>query len=1122
MDCTRAEQQSAQRENSREHSLTGLLHSITYSVLGKKLPDTVMISGVVVDSRKIEAGSLFVALTGSRVDGHAFLDQVMACGRSSSIPGASDTEPSMACGHSSSIRGASDTEPSMACGHPSSTLGASDTGPSVACGCVAFIVEDGKVDPERFADCSQCVIMVADSHLAYARIAANFYKNPAQGLTLVGITGTNGKTTVSYLLESILRQKGMAVGVIGTVNYRYRGAQGQDVEMPAPFTTPEPLLLQGLLRQMADAGVTHVVMEVSSHALVQRRLGDLCFDVVAFTNLSRDHLDYHRDMDDYFIAKSLLFKEHLKQHGAAIISRPGIVDSEETGRAAWLVSLAQDHRAQVLQCGRVGMSDIYPLNVHSGLDVTTLTLRLPSGLLFFETPLVGEFNVANLQTAVGLGLALGLEAQSISSFMKSATGAPGRLQRVKPAVAELHFRPAVFVDYAHTPDALEKVLTTLARLSHRKLICVFGCGGDRDKGKRAIMGEISGRNCDVVLVTDDNPRSESPVEIVSQIVSGVSASDLPARDPSWLMMSKAEEKGFFVLHDRAAAITAAIDAATNEDIVLVAGKGHERYQQGQDGKRFFDDTLEVKKGLTTWRFEGLMLATHGELKTEPAGLTRRAALGAVVTDSRKVGVGDIFVALVGEQFDGHDFLEQVAAAGAGCLVVRRDTPREKLPAVPCLLVDDTLQALGDLAAYRRQIVKSVNCPPVIDVSNSAEPGIQAMAESESLASWMDEVRQKKVWPLVVGITGSCGKTTVKEMVSAIFEQHWPSTEVDAQSPSNQVLKTRGNFNNLIGLPLSLLPIGPAHRAAVLEMGMNRPGEIARLARIADPDIACIVNIHAAHLEGLHSLEGVARAKEELFAASGKDTVLVVNLDDPLVQACAANYQQKKVYYGTALEGVQPAPEVWATDIQKIGGGLQDFFLHVAGKTVLVSLHIPGVHNVSNAVAAAAIGHAAGIDIVEIAAGLGAFRSADKRMQIVKGKGGLNILNDTYNANPASMRAGLATLGQQARGRRLAILGDMLELGPTSAEVHREVGKYAAAQAVDYLALVGDFASEVAAGASKAGLESERVRIFADKKDVASWIEELLDTGRLQADDWLLVKGSRGMRLEEVVAQLVGV
>jgi murE/murF fusion protein len=942
--------------------------------------------------------------------------------------------------------------------------------------------------------------MVADSHLAYARIAANLNDNPAQGLILVGVTGTNGKTTVSYLVESVLRQKGLAVGVIGTVNYRWRDAHGRDVEMPAPFTTPEPLLLQALLRQMADAGVTHVIMEVSSHALAQRRLGDLRFDVAAFTNLSRDHLDYHCDMEAYFAAKSLLFADHLKKGGATVITRLPEDDPQERIRAGRMAALADGQGARVVQCGRVGESDIYPMTIQAGLDATAISLRTPSGVVVFTTPLVGDFNVANLQTAVGICLALGLEEQALASMLSHAAGAPGRLQRVLPVAGELHFRPAVFVDYAHSPDALDKVLITLSRLSHRKMICVFGCGGDRDQGKRAIMGEIAGRNCDVVLITDDNPRTESPAAIVAQIVSGIRASGLPERTPSWLMLSKVEDKGFIVLHDRAAAISAAIDAATGEDIVLVAGKGHERYQQAVAGRRFFDDCLEAEKGLTTWRLENLILATGGELKGAPPGPTGKTTLGAVVTDSRQVTVGDIFVALSGERFDGHDFLEQVAAAGAGCCVVRRDIDRKRLPALPCLLVEDTLQALGDLAAYRRGVMKAVH----------RQPGLHAPDPSDG---------GNRVQPLVVGITGSCGKTTVKEMTAAIFEQHWPSAETDPQLPPDRVLKTRGNFNNLVGLPLSLLPLGPGHMAAVLEMGMNQPGEIDRLARIADPDIACIVNIHAAHLEGLHSLEGVARAKEELFAASRPDTVLVVNLDDPLVRAGAEKYGRKKIFYAAAAAGEQ-VPQVWASAMEKGETGVQGFVLHVGEETSPVTLHAPGAHNISNAVAAAAIGHAAGIGIQKIAAGLGAFRPADKRMQIVKGIGGLNIINDTYNANPASMRAGLATLGQQEGRRRMAILGDMLELGPTSAEAHRETGKYAAELALDYLALVGNFAADTAAGAEMAGLPPERVRIFTEKKEVAPWVEELLAAGRLQADDWLLVKGSRGMRLEVVVEQLV--
>jgi murE/murF fusion protein len=528
------------------------------------------------------------------------------------------------------------------------------------------------------------------------------------------------------------------------------------------------------------------------------------------------------------------------------------------------------------------------------------------------------------------------------------------------------------------------------------------------------------------------------------------------------------------MHSRAQAIALAIGAATAEDIVLIAGKGHELYQLGQDGSHFFDDSLEAKKGLTAWGLDSLILALGGELLGDRLG---GRALGKVVIDSRKVAAGDIFVALAGERFDGHDFFDEVAAAGAGCLVVRRETAREVLPAVPCLLVDDTLQALGDLAAYRRQVMKAVSRP------------------------------------LVVGITGSCGKTTVKEMTAAIFDQHW-------LAPSDQVLKTRGNFNNLVGLPLSLLPIGPGQKAVILEMGMNRPGEIDRLARIADPDIACIVNVHAAHLEGLHSLEGVARAKEELFAASKEGTTLIINLDDPHVRVCAARYQQKKVCYATGEEGLRLVPQVWASDLWKPGSVGQTFMLHIGLETIPVTLHVPGVHNISNAVAAAAIAYAAGLNIGEIGAGLGAFKAADKRMQIVKGKGGLYILNDTYNANPGSMRAGLATLAQQEGERRAAILGDMLELGPTSAHAHRELGSYAAGQGVDYLALIGDFAAETAMGARMAGMDDGRIRIFQEKKDVVTWIEELLAAQQLQAGDWLLVKGSRGMRLEAVVEQLL--
>ncbi len=1032
------------------YRLTSLLDSVSWRSVGdgaggsseRKALETSLVSGITADSRKVEKGSLFVALTGSKSDGHDFVQQVVAGGLAAVV-----------------------------------------------------VVEKGRLADfpvPAFSPGGVIILEVDDTHLAYAQMAANWYGRPAQGLTLVGITGTNGKTTVSYLLESVLKKQGLAVGVIGTVNYRYGDAQRRSFVFPAPFTTPEPLLLQGLLRQMADAGVTIVIMEVSSHALDQQRLGDLQFTVVALTSFSRDHLDYHHDMADYFAAKSLLFSDHLRPGGVAVIARLPEYNGEEEQRVAHLTALVTAQGGRLCECGGpIGTQgagrDIFPLHIQSGCLVTTISLQVGGEQVQINSSLAGDFNVTNMQTALGIARALGVEAALIAARLGEAAGAPGRLQRIYPAAAETAWRPTVFVDYAHTPDALEKALIALSRLPHRRLLCVFGCGGDRDPGKRAIMGEIAGRQCDLVILTDDNPRSEEPTAIVAQIASGVRAAGLVEQTGEWLLQGGLGEEGakyFVTIHDRSLAIRRALAVAGADDIVLIAGKGHEQYQQGRAGKRFFDDCLEARKGLTAWTSDSLRLATGGVVG---GGSRRVVELGAIVIDSRKVGSRDIFVALRGERRDGHDFLPQVAAAGAGMLVLSQETAAEKIPNMPHLLVADSLRALGDLAGYRRQLLKEVSRP------------------------------------VVVGITGSCGKTTVKEMLAAIFQQHWPAVVEGLEYPE-QTLKTQGNLNNLIGLPLSLLPAGPAHKAIILEMGMNQAGEIDRLAHIADPDIACILNIHAAHLEGLGTIDGVARAKEELFAASGKKTTLVVNLDDPLVVACAGKYRQKKIFFScgcdkAAGEG-QEGPQVWASALERTEQGGQRFCLHIGDRLETIILSVPGGHNVANAVAAAAISHAAGIAIAEIAVGLASFRPVDKRMQVVKGQDGLFLLNDTYNANPASMRAGLITLAEQPGERRMAVLGDMLELGPGSQAAHVEIGRCAARQGCHYLALYGDFASATAAGAAEAGMDQARIHIFTDKQAVAPWIRGLVAAGHLQAGDWILLKGSRGMRLEEVVEQLV--
>ena len=459
-----------------------------------------------------------------------------------------------------------------------------------------------------------------------------------------------------------------------------------------------------------------------------------------------------------------------------------------------------------------------------------------------------------------------------------------------------------------------------------------------------------------------------------------------------------------------------------------------------------------------WTLAQVLFATGGRLLGRPTGATFQR----VSTDSRTVEPGDLFVALIGEKFDGHDFIEQALARGAAGLVLAR------MPARPCavavILVNDTLQALGDLAHYRRRQMPNLT---------------------------------------VLAVTGSSGKTTVKEMTSAILAQH------------HSVLKTKGNLNNLIGLPQSLLPVNEEHAFAVLEMGMNRPGEIARLAEIAEPDVACITNVQGAHLAGLSTIEGVARAKGELFVGMKAWGTLVVNVDDVRIRKLARRLRHRKITFGRSAMAT-----VRATRIVSLGEEGMRFTLHIGdwrGRLTIVSL---GAHNVMNALAAAAMAHAVGLPPAEIVAGLSRHRPYDKRMQISVLPSGLKLVNDTYNANPSSMLAALeAVHNLKTRQRVVAVLGDMLELGSHSVAAHRLVGEHVARLKFDYLLAVGTFAGELVAGARKAGMTGRQAQRFADKEAIVAWLDQAVKERTLQAGDILLLKGSRGMRMETIANAL---
>jgi UDP-N-acetylmuramoyl-L-alanyl-D-glutamate--2,6-diaminopimelate ligase len=453
------------------------------------------------------------------------------------------------------------------------TDGARHVGEAISRGAVAIVTR------EPVAASGAVAIVAPEIHDVMSEAAARFHRNPSAALELVGVTGTNGKTTVTHLVESIWLAAGFRPGVIGTIRYRFG-----DKSWPAPFTTPQPIELQQILAEMLELGATHVVMEVSSHALALGRVRDCDWAGAAFTNLTRDHLDFHADMESYFAAKRSLFVELLPASKRP--SRFAVVNLDDPyGRR--LLEAIED---RVVTWGRGDDADVAPANVERSLAGLRGELRIQGRAVPFTSKLVGDAHLDNILTAAAIAAAEGVADEVIAAGIARCEHVPGRMERVDGGAPF-----AVFVDYAHTPDALERALRVLRNLCSARLIVVFGCGGDRDRGKRPIMGEIAGRFADLAILTSDNPRSEDPFRILHEIEGGVREAGLEAIGED--RMRRGEHGGFVLVEDRHRAIRLAVESARAEDVVLIAGKGHEPYQLVGAERRDFDDKVEAQKAL---------------------------------------------------------------------------------------------------------------------------------------------------------------------------------------------------------------------------------------------------------------------------------------------------------------------------------------------------------------------------------------------------------------------------------------------------------------------------------------------------------------------------------------------
>ncbi len=895
------------------------------------------------------------------------------------------------------------------------TDGAQFVAQAIAKGAVAILAGNDVVLPAL----SIPVVRAADARRALALMAARFYE--VQPSVAVAVTGTNGKTSVAEFTRQIFAHLGQQAASLGTI-----GVVKPDGSVYGSLTTPDPVTLHRTLAELAKEGVTHIAFEASSHGLDQRRLDGVRLKAAAFTNLGRDHLDYHPTVEDYFQAKLRLFDTLLPADGIAVVHA-------DDARSAEVCKVAAGRGIRLFTTGRAGQ-DLKLVSATADGFAQRLTVEHAGRRYDLRLKLIGDYQATNALLAAGLAIAAGEDAGRALAAIEMLHGVNGRLEIVGE-----HDGGLAVVDYAHKPEALEAALAAVRPFATGKLICVFGCGGDRDKGKRPIMGAIAARNADVVIVTDDNPRTEVPETIRREILAAA--------------------PGATEIGDRAEAINTAVRMMQKGDVLLVAGKGHETGQIVGQTKLPFSDHEALRSAMIKplWTAGALVAAASGTLDG-----TITQAINGFSIDTRSLETGDVFVALKDTR-DGHEFVTAAFKAGAVAALVAGTYARQSGDGA-LIRVDDPLRALERIA-------------------------IAARARLSSAAR-------------VIAVTGSVGKTGTKEMLRQCFER---------VGKTHAAVKS---FNNHWGVPLTLARTPADVRFAVYEIGMSHAGEITPLTRFVRPHVAIVTTIEPVHLAHFDSIEGIADAKAEILGGLVPDGTAIINRDNPhfeRLRAAATAAGARIVSFGH-----EPSADVRieTAELRDDGSAVT---VRLANRSVAYQLGAPGAHLVQNSAAVvAALATVLGGDAAALDEALVALHAATapegRGARSVLGPAGEQVLliDESYNANPASMRAALAALATVSRAmypRRIAVLGDMLELGAASADLHLGLAAAIEAADIDLVFACGpnmrhlfDALAPSRRGgwaATSAALEADLVRA-------------------LQAGDAVMIKGSLGSRMAPLV------
>ncbi len=859
------------------------------------------------------------------------------------------------------------------------------------------------------------LLLVKDVRKSLSEACSKFYKKKLPNI--IAVTGTNGKSSVVNFFYQILNFNKMSVASIGTLGIFYKNHRKK-----MKLTSMDPLSLHKSLKILSNNKVKNVILEASSHGLDQKRLDYLKINTGIFTNLSHDHLDYHKNIQSYLNSKMYLFKNLLKKNSTIITDQ----DNKEYGIIKKIAKMKK------ITIGTKS-GNIKILNTKYKHNKQFVEVSINSKNFTLEIPLIGYFQVKNLLMAVLAAINCGLDKNKIFDQIKKIKPVPGRLE----CVASLKNNSNIIVDFAHTPDALDQSLAALKNQFKKEIIIVFGCGGDRDKNKRPKMGKIASKYCRKIFITDDNPRYENPNKIRSSIAKGC-------------------KKLTVNIGNRAKAIETAINELKSNEVLLVAGKGHEETQDYGNKIINFSDKKLIKK-IIRKKINFIKKTSHQSLlfrKTFNVKNFNDISYSGVSINTKTIKKNNIFFSIKGKNTDGHKFAKEAFKKGAEKLVVSQKV--KQIPSNKIIKVKNTLSSLNTLAKITRD--------------NS--------------------------YAKIIGITGSVGKTTLKNLISFSLRNY------------GKVHHSPHSYNNKFGVPLSVSNLKSNIDYGVFEIGMDKKGEIGRLSKIVKPEIAVITNIAGAHFKNFNSLKDIAKAKAEIIKNITKEGNLVLNKDGRFFDYFLNQAKKEKI--NVTSFSLKKKTDIYLLGIKKI----KNFFIlkiNIKNKIFYFKTRYSTDSFINNLLACISVIFILNLDIKKMSTKFVNF-------EIPEGRGDISVvkkfnkkfkfIDESYNANPLSMISAIKNMSYFSKSkchRKFAFFGDMLELGKNSQKLHRSLSTTINKSGIDKVFVHGNYIEETFNSLSR----NKKGKIFKNLDEAYSHFGKILHN-----NDLLMVKGSNATGLNQ--------